>query len=345
MAELPEESPPPSRHATQSEDSTGSADGGSPGGKPPEEDVLRLPLVLRLLLYYSFILILLHFGSAVLLTLFVPFDDLEDLVDLDYSVLLAIQALMAVPVMLATRFFLQRYEGEPLSFIGVRAPGQDGQDWRWLVLAAVMAFAGLSMWWFGASVLLEVDVSGWLPDSVEGASWWSGGAGRLASLLCLVLAFISIATIEEWIYRGYLYSLLRQRLSWIHAAGVTTLLYILLLAGGTPIPAAGLFNILLLELLLAGLREASGSVWTGVVFHSVWNVLLGAVMSLPVSGQSMPRLLQVNVEGNALLSGGEFGPEGSWMLTVPLLLGLAFLAYRLSDDDASDSDAGAGAHD
>lgn len=332
MAESPETPPPPrppwGRGAGAPQ---GGSEGEPPEGGSPRDEIPRLPWALRLLLYYSFILVLLHFGGAVLLTLFVPIDELTELVDIDYSVLLAIQGLMAVPIMLATRGFLMRFEGLPLSAIGVRWPGEPGQAWRWLALAGALAAGGLTIWWLSAGLFLGLEVVGWLPDSVEGASWWPGVGGRLLSVVLLVLAFTSIATIEEWIYRGYIYSLLRQRLPWVHAAGVTTLLYVLLLAGGASIPAAGLFNILLLELILAGLREATGSVWTGVVFHASWNVLLGAVMSMPVSGQSMPRLWEVTVQGNVQLSGGEFGPEGSWLLTVPLLLILAFLGSRLTE--------------
>lgn len=317
--------------------------GGRPGspsrqGPPSKEDppeAPRLPWMLRLLLFYSFILVLLNFGSAVLLSLFIPLQDLAAGVDIDYSVLLAVQVAMAIPVMLGVRAFVRRFEGSPLSAIGVRRPGEPKQGWQWLALASGGAVAVLGLWWLVASVVLSVVIQGWLPETVEGATWWPGAGGRVLSVALLGLAFLAIATIEEWIYRGYLYSVLRQRLSWVHAAGVTTLFYLLLLAGGMDIPPAGLFNILLLELLLAALREASGSVWTGVLFHSTWNVFLGGVLSLPVSGQSMPRFWQVTVEGNPLLSGGEFGPEGSAILTVLLLAALALLASRLHQGEGS----------
>ncbi len=304
----------------------------SPSPRPPEE-APRLPLAMRLLLFYSFILVLLNFGSAVLLSLFIPLEDLATGIDIDYSVLLAVQAAMAIPVMLGVRAFVKRFEGAPLAYIGVRLPGEPGQVWRWAALAAGGAVGALGLWWLLAGFLLDLEVQGWLPDTVDGASWWPGAAGRALSVMTLALAFLAIATIEEWIYRGYIYSLLRQRFAWVHAAGITTMLYLLLLAGGMSIPPAGLFNILLLELLLAGLREASGSVWTGVIFHATWNVFLGGVISLPVSGQSMPRFWQVTTDGHPLLSGGDFGPEGSVILTVLLLAALAFVASRLRPAD------------
>lgn len=332
---------PPSPHDGTPTDRGASGEEGQQarGNPPPPEDAPPLPLAMRLLLFYSFILVLLNFGSAILLSLFMPLEDLAAGVDIDYSVLLAVQAAMALPVMLGVRAFVKRFENVPMAQIGVRWPGEPGQAWRWAILAAGGAIATLGSWWILAGFMLDLEIQGWLPDAVEGATWWPGGAGRALSVATLALAFLAIATIEEWIYRGYIYSLLRQRFAWVHAAGITTMLYLLLLAGGLSIPATGLFNILLLELILAGLREASGSVWTGVIFHSTWNVFLGGVMSLPVSGQSMPRFWQVTTDGNPLLSGGEFGPEGSLILTVLLLAALAFLASQLkSSGNAPGSD-------
>lgn len=301
-----------------------------------------MPWTLRLLLYYSMVLMVMQLGGALLLSLFVPLQELAAGADVDYSVLLTVQAILALPVMLATRAFVQRFEGRRLASIGVRWPGGATPDLRWWGLAATAALTALGIWWLLASLTLDLEMSGWLPDEADGASWWPGGLGRLLSIFLLWIAFLAIATFEEWIYRGYLYSSLRQRLPWVHAAGVTTLFYVLLLVGGSEIAAAGIFNILLLELILAALREASGSVWTGVLFHSTWNVFLGAILSLPVSGQSMPRLWQVTVDGPVGLSGGEFGPEGSWLMTVPLLLLLALLASRLTGNETPDDAEAAG---
>ena len=63
--------------------------------------------------------------------------------------------------------------------------------------------------------------------------------------------------------------------------------------------------------------------------HAGWNVFVGMVWSLPVSGYRFDAaLLETESASSSLVSGGSFGAEGSWPgITVLLVLG--FLTWRL----------------
>ena len=61
--------------------------------------------------------------------------------------------------------------------------------------------------------------------------------------------------------------------------------------------------------------------------HFAWNAIEG-VLGIPVSGHSAPGLFTVEVNGAALLTGGDFGLEGSivpvvisLLISIPMLIG------------------------
>jgi hypothetical protein len=62
-----------------------------------------------------------------------------------------------------------------------------------------------------------------------------------------------------------------------------------------------------------------------MLLQTGWNLLLGCFLSLRVSGLDFPRYANVEVRGAEAITGGEYGPEGSWLMT-GLLLGLVALA-------------------
>ena len=68
-------------------------------------------------------------------------------------------------------------------------------------------------------------------------------------------------------------------------------------------------------MVLAALAERTGSLWSPAVAHGVWNFAVACLLSLPVSGVSLFHLLRVATAGNAEVTGGGFGPEGSAVLT------------------------------
>jgi membrane protease YdiL (CAAX protease family) len=90
-------------------------------------------------------------------------------------------------------------------------------------------------------------------------------------------------------------------------------------------PAAtplSLLNIFLAGALLGALFWSQGALWGAWSFHFFWNFGLASA-GLPVSGvTTTPALLPLGIRGarEDLLSGGRFGPEGSFLATVALAI-------------------------
>lgn len=224
------------------------------------------------------------------------------------ELVLAIEALTLPLVIAATWLFLRRVDGKRLGQLGVRAPG-------WLELFAAPLGAGLLLaaWIAVASLGVRFSLA---------AASTPASAGELARF---ALGLLAAAALEEWVLRGYVYSTLREGLPWVHGAGIASLLFVLPHAV-VGLGAAGLVNVFLLGLVLAAARELSGGLAAPTLFHASWNFLVGSVAGLPISGVRFPSRSLNQAAGPDGWTGGSWGPEGSWVLTVLLLLALVALA-------------------
>ena len=144
---------------------------------------------------------------------------------------------------------------------------------------------------------------------------------------------IFIATLEEIVFRGMVVRELATRLGWRRG----------IIYGGLFFGASHLLNVLpvltpvlVLWVLVGGLISGaafstlyrrSDSLWLPIGFHIGGNFLLSALVGTTMSGQdSSFGLWQLQLNGPALLTGGEFGMELS-VITLALT-GLVILAVE-----------------
>lgn len=317
--------------------------GPPPGPKeprPPRPFGLRIALYI-LVVYFCYIV-----GTSLLLYLTEGSDKLEELFqnqpDGEPPVLPLLVGLKAqlflIPIILAVTGLFAATDRRTLADLGVAWPAKRivGPVAQVLgVAAAAVAILGawrlLAEQWITFTTLAEFPA-----DQVEAMGPWL--PPDALGLVLFGLAFLALGFADEVIFRGYVYAVLRDRLPWIHCAGLAALLFALFRPGDESVLAPSLLNVFLLGILLAGLREASGSLLLGSLFNGVWNFVLGCVLSLPISGLQMPRLESLQVEGPIWATGGDYGPEGSWLLTGFLLLAVlgvtAWVESGMEDDDA-----------
>jgi hypothetical protein len=108
---------------------------------------------------------------------------------------------------------------------------------------------------------------------------------------------------------------LAERWGWTAAAGVSSLVFALLHGANPSVSPVALGNTFLLGLALALLVRATGSLLAAVVAHGVWNWAGVCLVSLPISGLEGPSMLDTRLAGAVWITGGDYGPEGSWLLT------------------------------
>ncbi|MBD3174112.1 MAG: CPBP family intramembrane metalloprotease, partial [Armatimonadia bacterium] len=134
------------------------------------------------------------------------------------------------------------------------------------------------------------------------------------------------AFFEEIVLRGYLQRTLF--LAWGHAGAVagSAACFGLLHAWNPGIGWLGVVNILLVGVLLSLIVIRTNEIWTVTGVHFGWNLMLGPVLGLPVSGVHLDSILRLEPTGDAsFLAGGEFGPEASPLVSVVLLVAIAIV--------------------
>jgi len=160
-------------------------------------------------------------------------------------------------------------------------------------------------------------------------------AGSLPVALALSFGtFLLLAFLEELIFRGYVLVNLAEGLrgftDWTQATLValsaSAVLFGFFHAANPDASAVSAVNITLFGLLLGGAYVLTDRLAVPVGIHTAWNFALGPVFGTPVSGlTSDVALLDVSVDGSALVTGGEFGFEGGLLALVALAAGTGVL--------------------
>jgi hypothetical protein len=148
-----------------------------------------------------------------------------------------------------------------------------------------------------------------------------------AAAVALLLLFGAVQ--EELSFRGYPFQKLTEALGAFWAVIALSALF-----GAVHLwnPDAqgwlswGFFNTLAVGVLLAVARIRTGSLWFSCGLHFGWNLFQGVVFGLPVSGLSeFSTVVTARTHGSTALSGGGYGPEGSAVCAIVLVLGFPLL--------------------
>ena len=192
----------------------------------------------------------------------------------------------------------------------------------------------------GLAFLLAVIGVIWIAGGyqVEGPGAF-GSAAVGAALLpigVLLLGFIVQGSSEELLFRGWLMQLIASRHGLWIAVVANSVLFALAHAGNIE-PSrelyVGLVNIVLFGLFISLYAAREGSLWGVCGWHAAWNWLLGLGFGLEVSGmkiETLPLIADLTAAPGAAwwLTGGDFGPEASFVTTAVLLIGAVVLALR-----------------
>ncbi|HEX6340206.1 CPBP family intramembrane glutamic endopeptidase [Umezawaea sp.] len=154
------------------------------------------------------------------------------------------------------------------------------------------------------------------------------GLGSVTGALAL-LGFMSAAAVgEELLFRGVLFRVVEERTgTWIALLLTGVLFGLMHLAN----PDASLWGATAIAVeagfMLAACYAATRNLWVPIGLHFGWNFALGGIFSAAVSGNGASKgLLDTTMSGPDLVTGGEFGPEGSlYTVAAGVVLTLVFL--------------------
>lgn len=178
---------------------------------------------------------------------------------------------------------------------------------------------GLGGLLMGLIFLLEWSL-GWL--HFEAFAWQSQPATEvLAGLALFAAVFLAVGFYEELLFRGYQLQNLADGLNVPLALLITSGAFGLVHLGNPNATWASALGIFLAGLFLAYGWVRTGQLWIPIGIHIGWNYFQGPVFGFPVSGIDTFRLLRHSIDGPALVTGGEFGPEAGLIVIPAIALG------------------------
>ncbi|MFC4628386.1 CPBP family intramembrane glutamic endopeptidase [Promicromonospora alba] len=139
------------------------------------------------------------------------------------------------------------------------------------------------------------------------------GLGTVTGAVGLVGFMAAVAVSEELMFRGVLFRIIEGWTgTWIALTATSLLFGLAHLIN----PNASLWGALAIAVEAGGMLTAAyvatRKLWVPIGLHLGWNIAGSAIFSTEVSGNNTPQgLLDASTSGPMLITGGEFGPEGS----------------------------------
>jgi len=143
------------------------------------------------------------------------------------------------------------------------------------------------------------------------------------SILLLFFGFMIQGMSEEVISRGYLMITVAKKAPiWVGVL-VSAIFFSCAHFSALRYPLT-IINIILIGIFLSLFFLRRGSIWMAAGFHTAWNFTQGNFYGLAVSGHTAGSSVVRGeiLPGSQLLTGGEFGLEGSIFVTVFVIIGI-----------------------
>lgn len=159
---------------------------------------------------------------------------------------------------------------------------------------------------------------------------WASSASVGSVLMSSIGAALGAAIVEELIFRGLVFQAIDRFGGKPLALAVTSLFFGIAHLGNTGATLWSSFAIALEAGVLLGAAFLwRRNLWFAMGLHFSWNAI-EELLGIPVSGHSSAGLFTVEVNGTTLLTGGDFGLEGSivpvvvsLLISIPMLIGAA----------------------
>ncbi|MBN2045914.1 MAG: CPBP family intramembrane metalloprotease [Anaerolineales bacterium] len=187
----------------------------------------------------------------------------------------------------------------------------------------LLAGVGISLVQIGLIFGVEL-AFGWA--QVEGFAWQAQSGLRVAGgLLLWLLLYMAVGFYEELLSRGYHLQNLEEGSNTFWAVLISSAIFGV---GHLTNPNASWVSTL--GIMAAGVFLAYGylrtrRLWLPIGLHIGWNFFLGPVFGFPVSGLDAFHLINLQVSGPELVTGGAFGPEAGLLALLAQILGAGLI--------------------
>ena len=150
-----------------------------------------------------------------------------------------------------------------------------------------------------------------------------------ASLATNLIVFLFVGFNEEMITRGYLMGSIKKLSNKVFALVLVAVLFSLMHIFNDNFSLVPFLNIFLAGILLGVVYVYTERLWFAISLHFTWNFFQGPVFGSQVSGNVTDgTLIHLTKTGNSLITGGDFGFEGSLLMTFLMIAAIFIIGFH-----------------
>lgn len=223
---------------------------------------------------------------------------LSNMLDVDFNRLCVVtnSLIVALLAVYLTRRFIDR---KSFVSMGYSIHG----FWKDIVLGFIASFAVISMGVLILFLLGNIEITSLNCD--------------IASMMYWATILLFSAALEEATFRGYMLNNMMESMKSYYAVGIVSVVFGIGHVSGQNISVIGILNCIILGCLVGSYYVHKQNIWAPIAFHMGWNFFQGIIFGFSVSGRSFSySLLNTQISGNELITGGKVGFEGSLILTM-----------------------------
>jgi membrane protease YdiL (CAAX protease family) len=178
-------------------------------------------------------------------------------------------------------------------------------------------FWGAGLIFCGFTTLYVLDFTSVASLDFNGINW-----------LAYLFLFLVVAFNEEILIRGYVLTNLMDSMNKYTALATSAVIFLLMHLSNDNLSLIPLVNLFLAGIMLGIYTIHKGSLWFPIGMHFSWNFFQGPILGFSVSGLKVDSVISQEFNGSTLMTGGDFGFEGSLLLTIMMLVSISILQLR-----------------
>ena len=165
-----------------------------------------------------------------------------------------------------------------------------------------------------------------LTGSIDFKEWHT-----IPNLLIWTIAILLNTITIEFMFRGYIFSLLNKKYSAFAAVAIPSFIYVAVHGNALNNGMMSILFVLTASILLSLMRYHTKGMLAPLLAHFVWNFVGGLVIGGVPIGAHYPNMLDKDLNGLALVTGGDAKFEGS-ALALIVMINLIYLVILLMKD-------------
>jgi membrane protease YdiL (CAAX protease family) len=182
--------------------------------------------------------------------------------------------------------------------------------------------------WTGVSILIIVLLGGGKFTGINNVPYLS---------IWILSAFINVI-MQEYLIRGYLFSLIKKEYNVLTAIIITTLVFVLLHGGALEAGVTAVINIITMSTFMSLLLICTGTLITPIIAHGMWNII-GCLLGCVSLADDYPAIINCELTGSKIISGGEYKIEGSIIVLIINVINIIILMALIKSRKAPDRKA------